>query len=47
MFLAKRKNGYFFNQYLDPSTDQVKRKSTGTKSKSEALRLLRKFNRTT
>jgi len=44
MFLSRRKNGYYFIQYLDPFTNQVKRKSTGTQSKNEALRCLRKFN---
>jgi len=44
MFLAKRKNGYFFIQYLDPSTNQLKRQSTKTKSKSEALQFFRNFD---
>ncbi len=44
MFFAKRKNGYFFIEYKDPSTNQLKRLSTKTKSKSEALQFLRNFN---
>ncbi|MCH7770203.1 MAG: tyrosine-type recombinase/integrase [Bacteroidetes bacterium] len=44
MFLAKRKNGYFFIQYLDPSKNQLRRQSTKTKSKSEALKFLRNFD---
>ena len=44
MFIGKRKNGYFYIQYFDPSTNQLKRKSTNTKSKSEALKFLRNFD---
>lgn len=44
MFLAKRKNGYFFIEYKDPSTNQPKRISTKTKYKSEALNFLRNFD---
>ena len=44
MFLAKRKNGYFFIQYLDPSKNQLRRQSTKTKSKNEALKFFRNFD---
>ena len=44
MFLANRKNGYFFIQYLDPSTNQLRRKSTNSKLKSKALKFLRNFD---
>jgi hypothetical protein len=43
MFLGKRKNGYYFIQYTDPSDDKIRRKSTGTRSKGEANRILRNF----
>ena len=44
MFVAKRKNGYYYIQYLDPLTNKLKRLSTKTKSKSEALKIFRNFD---
>lgn len=43
MFLGKRKNGYYFIQYTDPFDAKIRRKSTGTRSKGEANRILRNF----
>lgn len=43
MFLSKRKSGYYFIQYLDPSTKKLRRQSTKTKSKREANKFFRNF----
>ena len=43
MFLAQRKNGYFFIQFFDPKLQKIRRISTGTKSKSIAKKYLFNF----
>jgi site-specific recombinase XerD len=43
MFLAQRKNGYFFIQFFDPKLQKIRRISTGTKSKSLAKKYLSNF----
>ena len=43
MFLAQRKNGYFFIQFFDPKLQKIRRISTGTKSKSIAKKYLSNF----
>lgn len=43
MFLGKRKNGYYFVDFFDPSIKKSRRISTKTKSKIEALKFLNSF----
>lgn len=43
MFLAQRKNGYYFIQFFDPKLQKIRRISTGTKSKSVAKKILSNF----
>jgi site-specific recombinase XerD len=43
MFIGKRKNGYYFIEYLDEATGVPKRVSTKTKIKKEAFRFLSDF----
>ena len=43
MFLAQRKNGYYFIQFFDPKLQKIRRISTGTKSKSLAKKYLSNF----
>ena len=38
MYLIKRKNGTYYVQFIDPKTNLNRRISTGTKSKSDALK---------
>lgn len=45
MFLAKRNNGYYFIEYRDPSTNQLKRLSAKTKSKTVALKFFTNFDK--
>lgn len=44
MYLSKRKNGYYFIEYVDPTTNKVRRKSTKSKIKREATKFLREFD---
>jgi len=44
MYLIRRKNGTYYVQFVDPNTNLKRRISTGTKSKSEALKFLRNFD---
>ncbi len=44
MYLIRRKNGTYYVQFIDPKTNLNRRISTGTKSKTDALKFLRNFN---
>ena len=44
MFLAKRSNGIFFVEFFDEKSQKIRRKSLGTKDKSEAYFLSTKFS---
>ena len=44
MYLVKRKNGTYYVQFFNPLTNQIRRKSTGTKSKRDARTFLLQFD---
>ena len=45
MYIGKRKNGFYFIEFLDPATNKVRRKSTKSKKKPEAIRFLKDFEK--
>jgi len=44
MYLSKRKNGYYFIEFVDPVSGRVRRKSTYSKRKQEAIMFLKNFD---
>ena len=44
MYLIRRKNGTYYINFFDQTTNQNRRISTGTKSKREAQTFLKNFN---
>jgi hypothetical protein len=43
MYISKRKNGFYFVEYVDPTTNKIRRKSTKSRIKKEAIRFLKEF----
>ncbi len=44
MFLGRRKNGFYYVEFFDPTQLQIRRISTGTQNKSQAKNFLSKFS---
>jgi integrase/recombinase XerD len=45
MYISKRKNGFYFVEYLDPATNKIRRKTTKAKRKQEAILFLKEFEK--
>ena len=45
MYLGRRENGFYFVEYLDPTTNKIRRKTTKTKQKQRAIRFLKEFEK--
>lgn len=45
MYISKRKNGFYFIEYVDPATNKIRRQTTKSKKKQEAIRFLREFEK--
>ena len=43
MYISKRKNGFYFVEYIDPITNKIRRKTTKVKRKQEAILFLKEF----
>ena len=45
MYISKRKNGFYFVEYIDPITNKIRRKTTKAKRKQEAILFLKEFEK--
>ena len=45
MYISKRKNGFYFVEYIDPITNKIRRKRTRVKKKKEANLFLKEFEK--
>jgi hypothetical protein len=45
MYISKRKNGFYFIEYVDPATNKIRRRTTKSKKKQEAIRFLSEFEK--
>jgi site-specific recombinase XerD len=45
MYISKRKNGFYFVEYIDPITNKIRRKTTKVKRKQEAILFLKEFEK--
>jgi len=45
MYISKRKNGFYFVEFIDPITNKIRRKTTKAKRKQEAILFLKEFEK--